>query len=154
MARQANDGENPARVHVISVVPVNALENQRARALQIVRDVIEASMDYENLTTQLLEGTNVADTIIETSKKHDMVIMGATQEPLLRNLLTGSIPAQVAKNADVTVIIMKRRSGIIHSVLRQTVLPPTTGAGSNGTLTPPEHEVLNGSAGPVKKTAE
>ena len=113
-----------------------------SRAEQNIRYALEASERYmEHITTGLVEGTNVSDTIVEHSAKHDLVVMGTTEEPLFRNLLTGSIPARVAKSAEVTVIIVKRRSGVIRSVLRQTVLPPSTGAAANGLL-PEEAEVL------------
>jgi hypothetical protein len=40
--------------------------------------------------------------------------------------LFGNIAEQIARRAEVTVILVKRRSGAIHSFLRQTVLEPTT----------------------------
>ena len=57
-----------------------------------------------------------------------MIVIGATEEPLFRNLLTGSIPTQIAKRAEVTVIIVKRRSTMLKSVLRKTILEPSTGS--------------------------
>ena len=54
---------------------------------------------------------------------YDLIVIGATEEPLFKNLLTGSIAAQVTKQAKVSVIIAKRRSSPLHSFLRQTVLP-------------------------------
>jgi hypothetical protein len=76
----------------------------------------------------------------KAAQSHDLVVIGATEEPVFRNLLTGNIPTQVASDAPVSVIIVKRRSGLIRSMLRQTVLAPTTagmaasqrGAGENG----------------------
>jgi hypothetical protein len=58
--------------------------------------------------------------------EYDLVVIGATEEPMFRNLLTGSIPVRIAKQADVTVMIVKRRSGMIKSMLRQTVLTPSS----------------------------
>jgi len=55
-----------------------------------------------------------------------LIVTGATEEPLFRNLLFGNIVEQIARRAEVTVILVKRRSGAIHSFLRQTVLEPTT----------------------------
>jgi amino acid transporter/nucleotide-binding universal stress UspA family protein len=139
MASQAEGG--PARVHVATIIPYDCPENLRVRAQQAIDHALETSRSYPHITTELIEGYNVADAIVEASKSHDLIVMGSTEEPLFRNLLTGSIPARVAKNADVTVIIVKRRSGVIRSVLRQTVLPPSTGVGANG-VPVPEADVL------------
>jgi len=140
MARQAEDG--PARVHIISVIPENAGQNWRIRAKQAVESSKEGSRDYlDNITSELVEGQRIADTILRASAGHDLIVMGATEEPLLKNRLTGGISAQVAKNADITVMIIKRRSSVLKSVLRQTVLAPSTGSAANGT-TAPEAEVL------------
>lgn len=43
---------------------------------------------------------------------------------------TDHISTQVARQAPVTSLVVKRRSGLLRSVLRQTVLPPTTGPAS------------------------
>jgi Amino acid permease len=53
-------------------------------------------------------------------------VIGATNEPLFKNLLVGNIPEQVAQQAAVTVVMVKQRSSPLHSFLRQTVLEPTT----------------------------
>lgn len=134
MATQAEGG--PAAVHVATVIPYDCPENYRVRAQQAINHALESSRTYPRITTGLIEGYNVVDAILEASQGHDLIVMGATEEPLFRNLLTGSIPTRVAKNADVTVIIVKRRSGVVRSVLRQTVLPPSTGLGADGIPVP------------------
>ena len=53
-------------------------------------------------------------------------MVGATQEPLFKNLLVGNIPEQVARRASVTVVMIKRRSSPLQSILRETVLAPST----------------------------
>jgi amino acid transporter/nucleotide-binding universal stress UspA family protein len=128
MARQAEGG--PAQVHVVTVVPHGSPEHIRVRARQAVASALNGSADYEHLTIDLVEGHDIAEAILTKSNGYDMVVMGATEEPLFQNLLTGSIPARVAKQAGITVIIVKRRSGLIRSMLRQTVLPPSSGIGA------------------------
>jgi nucleotide-binding universal stress UspA family protein len=148
MARQADDG--PARVHIISIIPANATQNWRIRAQQSVESSKEGSRDYlENITSELVEGQRIADSILSAAKGHDLIVMGATEEPLLKNRLTGSISAQVAKNSPITVMIVKRRSGVIRSVLRQTVLAPSTGSAANGMSEVPEAKVLTEPGTPV-----
>ncbi|HEX6304886.1 MAG TPA: universal stress protein, partial [Anaerolineales bacterium] len=66
------------------------------------------------------------DSVLEHAEGCDLIVIGATEEPLFRNLLLGNAAEQIANRAEVTVILVKRRSGALHSFLRQTVLEPTT----------------------------
>ena len=147
MARQAEEG--PARVDVMTVIPHDCPRNIRIRARQAINSAIEGSRDYEHLEMLLVEGHDIVTAILEKSREYDLVVMGSTEEPLFRNLLTGSIPARVAKLAEVTVIIVKRRSGIIRSMLRQTVLAPSTGIGADGRRLP-EAEALQAPPPPLE----
>jgi len=62
----------------------------------------------------------------------DLIVIGATNEPLFRNLMVGNLVRKVAEDAEVTVLVVKRRSSPLHSFLRQTVLEPSTnGAGGD-----------------------
>ncbi len=139
IARQAQQG--PAHIHVISIVPPGSPEHTRRRAEQSIASAMNGSKTYEKLTTELVEGVKTVDTILEKAAGYDLVVMGATEEPLFNNRLTGRIPARIAKMADATVVIVKRRSGIVRSVLRQTVLLPSTGLGSK-VMDVPEAQVF------------
>ncbi len=68
----------------------------------------------------------MVDTVLEQAEGCDLIVIGASEEPLFRNLLLGNVAEQIAKRAELTVILVKRRSGALHSFLRQTVLEPTT----------------------------
>ena len=55
----------------------------------------------------------------------DLIVIGATEEALFTNLLIGNTAEQIARRAKVTTMIVKRRSRLLHSLMRQTVLEPT-----------------------------
>ena len=48
----------------------------------------------------------------------------------------GTTTAGVARDAEVTVIVVKKRSGPLHSFLRQTVLEPSTNDSNGGERQP------------------
>ena len=62
--------------------------------------------------------------ILEAANGSDMIVIGATKEPMFRNLLMGNVSQRVADQAECPVLIVKRRSSILHSMLRETVLQP------------------------------
>jgi len=131
MARQGQDG--PARVIVMHVVPPGASEVDRIRGDKYTRQAIEGNT-YQPLDRLVVEGDNVLNAILDTARDYDLIVVGATEEPLLRNLLVGNLPTRIAKEAQVTVVMVKRRSGPLKSLLRQTVLEPST----RGPELPPE----------------
>lgn len=130
MARASGNG--PVKLVLMHVVPMGARSASLVRAGQCLDYVLEG-VDCESAEKRLTEGADVVDTIIEEANvgQHDLIVVGATEEPLFRNLLMGSISGQIARRAPVTVVMVKRRSSLLHSFLRQTVLEPSTKRGPN-----------------------
>jgi APA family basic amino acid/polyamine antiporter len=123
MAQAAEDG--PARVTLLHVVPLAAQNADLVRAEKAF-DYSLNGLYYENLERRIVKGNGVVETVLTQAAGYDLIILGATEEPLFRNLLVGNSANQIAKRAAVTVIVVKRRSSPLHSFLRQTVLEPTT----------------------------
>jgi nucleotide-binding universal stress UspA family protein len=113
-------------VVIAHVIPPNATESHRVSAQKIFSYMLEG-LDYPHMETRFLVGERVAETIIEASAEYDLVVIGATEEPLFKNLLVGNVTEEVVNHVTATTIVVKRRSSRLHSVLRQTVLMPTTG---------------------------
>lgn len=109
------------------IIPPGAGSRGSIRANQIFDYTLEG-VDYPNISRNIIEGSNVMDTILENAEncECDLIVIGATDEPLFRNLLFGNIAEEVAKRAKVTVMVVKRRQSAFHSFLRQTVLEPST----------------------------
>ena len=125
MAGQGEEG--PAVVTLLYITPPGAGQPGMVRAEQAFRESL-VGVQYDHLDKQIAEGKDIAETILnfakgdETHPAYDLLVIGATNEPLFKNLLVGNISAKVAREADVTVIVVKRRSSTFHSLLRQTVL--------------------------------
>jgi amino acid transporter/nucleotide-binding universal stress UspA family protein len=115
----------PVRIVLLHVLPVAAQSADRVRGEQALKYALEG-ITYEHVERRIVEGTSVVDTVLAEAEGQDLIIVGATAEPLFRNLLMGDVAGQIAKRAAVTVIMVKRRSSRLHSFLRQTVLEPTT----------------------------
>jgi len=61
---------------------------------------------------KLVVGDDVLKIILKEADNHDLVIMGATEEGLFRQLLFGTISEKVATNCEKTVILTKRDMGL------------------------------------------
>jgi amino acid transporter/nucleotide-binding universal stress UspA family protein len=124
MASVGGGGE-PVRVLLMHVVPPKAAESDRVRAEQVMRYTTEG-VAYPHLEKRIVEGEDLTEAILQEADSHDLVIMGATEEPILRSLFVGSTSEQVARQSTVTVMVVKRRSSRLRSILRQTVVDPAS----------------------------
>jgi len=130
MARASENG--PVKVTLVHAVPVGARSADRVRAEQVFKYVTEG-IHYEQMEKCIVEGTSVVEAVLAQAEGYDLIIVGATAEPLFKNLLLGSISEQIADRAAVTVVVVKGRSSPFHSFLRQTVLEPSAhGAKTSG----------------------
>jgi nucleotide-binding universal stress UspA family protein len=55
------------------------------------------------------------DALQEETQPHDLIIMGSSEEGLIRRALIGDMPAQITKGTDVPIILTKRYTGHIKS---------------------------------------
>ncbi len=130
MARQAEEG--PAVVRLLHIMPPRLGAVGDARTEQSFRELTE-DIDYPHLEKLIVKSEKVVETILDNARgtderpASDMIVIGATNEPLFKRLLLGNIPEKIALEADVTTVVVKRRNSRLHSFLRQTVLEPTNG---------------------------
>jgi amino acid transporter len=117
--------EGPAQVTLLHIMPLNARNGDLVRAQHAI-DVILENIEYDKLETRLIEGEDTVDAIIEESEGYDLIVVPASDEPLFKNLLVGPRSERIARRANVTVMMVKRRSSPLHSFVRQALLEPTT----------------------------
>ena len=75
---------------------------------------------------KIIRGNDVVRAILHAATGYDLIVIGATNEPLFKTLLLGNIPEQVARQAKVTTVMVKRGQGPVRSFLRETLLLPAT----------------------------
>ncbi len=116
-----------AALTILHVLPVGHSEADQVRGLHAVRESMDgiAGIEDLNLETRIVEGDDAASRILEESVDYDLIVIGASEEPLFRNFLVGTGPERVARGAEMTVMMVKRRSSPIHSLMRKTILEPT-----------------------------
>lgn len=120
LARNTPEPTEVVLLHVVvdGVDPKTA----EARARNAFRRASEG-IEYP-FEEKIVQAASPVEGILQAAEESDMVVIGATKEPLFRNLLMGNVSQQIAEQAKCPVMIVKRRSTILHSMLRETVLPP------------------------------
>ena len=92
-----------------------------ARAQNAFRRATEGRR-YQSIEKRIITSDSPAVGILEASGDCDMIVIGATKERLFRNILVGNVSEQIADRAHCPVLIVKRRSTMVASMLRDTVL--------------------------------
>ncbi len=119
--------ESPEEVTltILHVLPLGT--NHRERILgQRAIDASQEGVEYDPIETKMVQSGDRASAILAASEGSDLIVIGASDEPLFRNFMVGTLAERVARDAKVTVMVVKRRSSPLHSFVRQTILEPTT----------------------------
>jgi nucleotide-binding universal stress UspA family protein len=58
---------------------------------------------------------NVAEALLAEIQHHDLIVMGAPEEGLVRRALFGDLPVEIARETDVPIILTKRYTGHVKS---------------------------------------
>lgn len=95
----------------------------QAQAENVFRRAFDG-VEYGRLEKRVVTADAPLPGILESAAACDMIVIGATKERLLRNLLLGNVAQRVAEQAHCPVLIVKRRSTAVASLLRETVLTP------------------------------
>jgi nucleotide-binding universal stress UspA family protein len=114
----------PATVTIIHVLPPGVDEVGRIRAERAVAESMHG-VDGVPIETKYVEADDPVESILLEAKGYDLIVIGATEEPVFTNFLVGTFPERVARGAEVTVMMVKRRSSPIHSFVRRALIEPT-----------------------------
>jgi amino acid transporter/nucleotide-binding universal stress UspA family protein len=107
------------KVYVFHILPVQSTESDYVRAEQVISEATEG-IHYELMEPRIVQGETIVETILEAAENVDLIIIGGSEESPFKHILFGNIPEQVARRAKVSVILMKRRSSVIHSFIHRT----------------------------------
>ena len=122
MAVQERNG--PVKITALQVVREDASEADCIRAQKDLAHSVESFPHDFDL--KIIRGNDVVRAMLHAATGYDLIVIGATNEPLFKTLLLGNIPEQVARQAKVTTVMVKRGQGPVRSFLRETLLLPAT----------------------------
>lgn len=90
---------------------VTEVEKKYREELQKLGDVINPAL-YQIMVKKT---QSVTEAILSEIQHHDLLIMGAPEEGLVRRALFGDLPVQIARETDVPIILTKRYTGHVKS---------------------------------------
>jgi len=70
------------------------------------------SLENGRMTIKQVASTNVVETILEESRDYDLVVLGGTHDPLLRQVTRDSVSHAIAQRCQTSLIIAKASGGI------------------------------------------
>jgi len=119
----AKNSPEESQIFLVNVAVGDTNQKQaEARANSAFRYAIHG-LDYP-FETKIIPAETPAEGILKGSETCDLIVIGATKEQRFRNLLMGNVAQKVADGAHCPVIIVKRQSTMLDSMLRETVLSP------------------------------
>ena len=124
-ASMANaESQEDVSLTILHVLPLGS--NERAEVVgQRALGASQEGVEYDHIETKMVQGDDRAIAILDAAEGYDLIVIGASDEPVFRNFMVGTLAERVARDANVTVMMVKRRSSPIHSFVRQTILEPT-----------------------------
>jgi len=126
-----------AKITVASVVRPDAAEERRREVLEVLGKTVAEAWDREArdngfdeggqsagpdgppVAYKLLENRSVVPAILAEAEDHDLVLLGASNEGLLRNITLGSIPEAVVRYSDKPVMVVRNHEGAVKTWLRR-----------------------------------
>jgi uncharacterized hydrophobic protein (TIGR00271 family) len=120
--------EHQASVTTIYIADENAsreeIEDGNLRIRQTISAMREQAAELSKQTGEklgsedipikghVIKSSNVVSGIAETGVDYDLMLLGATEESLIDQMLFGTIPEQVASESAIPVVIVKRYRGL------------------------------------------
>jgi amino acid transporter/nucleotide-binding universal stress UspA family protein len=76
---------------------------------------LKEEIDPDRYNVVIKKTQNVTEAILSEKQHHDLIIMGAPEEGLVRRALFGDLPVQIARETDVPIILTKKYTGHVKS---------------------------------------
>jgi CIC family chloride channel protein len=101
-------GHDP-EVHLCTICHPEKGECLTPWHLSTMADNLEATL-HRPVHTQILSDVSVSQAIIDFAalRRSDVILLGASRENLLSQVIKGNIPLEIAQNTDITVILLRQ----------------------------------------------
>jgi len=112
--------EHDATVTLATAVSTGKTPEFEQRGREILSDIESRSFGGFHTDKIVLKGKTAAGAIARASKAYDLVVIGASREPLLKKIVAGDIPIKVARFSPASVVLVKRYEGPLKKWFKRT----------------------------------
>ncbi len=95
----------------LTILNVNTHGESEQAIMKRLRPVI-VELGNIPMKVKIVESTDVAQSILDESEKHDLLILGAPNEGTMRQMLFGKLSEKIASDCNKTVILAKKDLGV------------------------------------------
>jgi len=107
-------------VDVVTVMPLASSEIDQKKRLELIDASLEGfSSEGIKVQKRLIRDDSVELGLVRESEEFDLLVIGASNIPLWKRLLFGTIPQNIAKHSKTPVIMVKRYEGRVKSWFRK-----------------------------------
>ncbi|MWV40892.1 universal stress protein [Natrialba sp. INN-245] len=111
-----------ARTHDARVELLTVVSDRTETVVGDARDLLTRTSPelgaVSSVEETVLEGP-VVETIVERSERHDVTVVGAAEGGLFRRVLVGDVPETIGREADGTVLMVKRHEPVSSALRRR-----------------------------------
>ena len=80
--------------------------------LNAARDRVMESTELTEVSVEMIQHRDVSEGIVAAGQNHDAIVVGAAGQSFSRQVLFGSIPEEIARDSERTVIVVKRHRSV------------------------------------------
>jgi nucleotide-binding universal stress UspA family protein len=111
----ATQNGDETKIVAVHLVPIGLDRKEiEARRLELID---ELELEDTPIELRIISCEHAVEAILNYAEEFDEIVIGAPEERLLEHKLFGSVPQQVAEDALVNVIMVKRHDPIKHGLL-------------------------------------
>lgn len=114
VAKAMIDHEGDTEITLLNINATSETEARISHRLQPLMNMLK----QVNHHMKIVESHDVSSAILEEAESYDLMILGASNESLLTQMLFGTVPEKIASQCNKTVILVKRDMGI-HSFIKR-----------------------------------
>ncbi len=96
----------------ITVLYIQTPKCRNASAVEHRLHHISSRFGDDRAETKIIQGEDVVAAIAQEAKDYDLVIVGATEEPVLKQWVFGHVSKRIAQKCECTVILTKKYLGV------------------------------------------
>ncbi len=102
--------ENDAEISLLAVTGETVDAETAADYLESGQSILETTYGGSiDVDTTVGTGTSAESVIVDAAPEHDIIVLGASRKGALRGRLVGSVPRQVVRQTEETVIVARDR---------------------------------------------